>query len=278
MNLGGWAAPGRSRRSPATAYWILILPSLTLADVHSDCFDRQWGVTCDKTRVEDAKAADQAFAPVAAGEGWARGCYLVQYATDAKGPSSIVVSLKGKKGGTAPACLDVATQGPGLPSAALSRLAGRFRDALAGLPASARTTALRGVTEVYVTDGRGGDARAKIAPTAASSRVPGEPTSAQKIRAKYSVKDLAKIRSAAQEARSDNRWPADQQASYLKSREKTKAKDPSINRRTCECLLEVMMDKYDSFGDFVKERANGGGQPEDAMKTAFGICLAAFGD
>lgn len=257
---------------------VTAVPGAATAALHPDCFDKQWGVTCDKARVEDAKAADQAFASVAVREGWARGCYLVQYATDASGPSSIVVSLKGKKGGAAPSCLDMAKQGPGLPAAALSRLAGQFRDALAGLPTSARATVLRGVTEVYVTDGRGGDATAKIAPTAAEARAPGVPTSAQKIRSKYSAQDLAKIRAAAQEARSDNRWPADQQGSYLKSCEKTKAKDPSINRRTCECLLEVMMDKYDSFGDLVKERANGGGPPDDEMKTAFGICLAAFGD
>ena len=255
-----------------------LVPRPASGDVHPDCFDKQWGVTCDKTRVEDAKAADRAFVPIAVREGWARSCYLVQYATDAGGPSSIVVSLKGKKGGTAPSCLDMARQGPGLPAAALSRLAGQFRDALAGLSASARATVLRGVTEVYVTDGRGGDATVKIAPTPAGARSPGVPTSAQKIRSKYSAQDLAKIRAAAQEARSDNRWPADQQGSYLKSCEKTKAKDPSINHRTCECLLEVMMDKYDSFGDLVKERANGGGQPDEAIKTAFGICLAAFGD
>ena len=105
-----------------------------------------------------------------------------------------------------------------------------------------------------------------------------ESTPAQRLRAGMSAKKLEELRGLATEIHSDRRWSTEQQGSYLKTCEKTKAKDPSINRRTCECLLEVMMDRYETFGDHVKEVANGGGKPDDQVKTLFGICLVAYGD
>ena len=113
--------------------------------------------------------------------------------------------------------------------------------------------------------------------TAPDVGVAAEPTKAQQLRAKYSAKDWAEIQAAAKEIHSDRRWPKDQRETYLKACEKTKAKEPSINRRTCECMLEVMMEKYETLGDHAKERMNGGGQPDDEMKTLFGICLAVYG-
>ncbi len=59
---------------------------------------------------------------------------------------------------------------------------------------------------------------------------------------------------------------------------KAKKDEPSINRRLCECYLELMMEKYATMGDFSKDLVNNGTQNDEKTAGLTGMCLAAFGD
>jgi hypothetical protein len=89
---------------------------------------------------------------------------------------------------------------------------------------------------------------------------------------------LREIQHEMSEMRSGNRWPTAQQERYLKICLKRKTSEPSLNQRACECQLEVMMDKYSTFGDFAKDLVDNGAKPDEQTSGLFGLCSVAFGD
>jgi hypothetical protein len=173
-----------------------LLPLPASADVHPDCLDQQWGVTCDKARVADARTIDQVVAPLATRLGWKQGCYRVQYVKGDDGaPGTILVRLHGAKGGAAPACITTAfpsltpgekqalvdrgLRGDALAQAAiqvstekaqraaasettLRKLAAELLAAIAALPAEDRGRLLRGVADIVVVNGWGGTGSASV--------------------------------------------------------------------------------------------------------------------
>ena len=83
----------------------VVASSNAMADVHPDCYDAKWGITCDKGRIEDVKALDALAAPVISRAGWARGCYQLQILkADATNPPVIMIVLLGPKGAPDPDC------------------------------------------------------------------------------------------------------------------------------------------------------------------------------
>jgi hypothetical protein len=90
--------------------------------------------------------------------------------------------------------------------------------------------------------------------------------------------DLKELRAELAKMRSPNRWPQAQKDRYLKICMKAKKDEPSINRRVCECYLEVMMEKYATMGDFSKDLVNNGVQTNEKVAGLTGMCIAAFGD
>jgi hypothetical protein len=136
-------------------------PASATADVHPDCFDAEWGVTCFKDRVEDAKLIDAVLAPALARLGWERACYLVQYVKgDNGGPDLILVSVQGAMHEHAPTCTRLSLPGDprersrGTGSRELRRIAERLKKALLDSPKAVRTKTLRNLREITVVDGR----------------------------------------------------------------------------------------------------------------------------
>lgn len=104
------------------------------------------------------------------------------------------------------------------------------------------------------------------------------PTEAQELRAAMDANDLKTLRAELAKMRSPNRWPQAQQDRYVKACLRAKRDEPSINRRVCECYLEVMMEKYATMGDFSKDLVNNSVQRDEKVSGLIGMCLAAFGD
>lgn len=105
-----------------------------------------------------------------------------------------------------------------------------------------------------------------------------EPTTAQGLRAALTPERLQEIRSEMAAMRSGNRWPGAQQDRYVQVCLRHEANEPSLNPKTCGCELEVMMDKYVTFGDLVNDLMNHGGQPDERTAGLIGMCLVSFGD
>lgn len=101
-------------------------------------------------------------------------------------------------------------------------------------------------------------------------------TAAQKARANLAPEELKMIRVELANLHSANRWAQAQQDRYLTTCEKQKAKDPSINRRFCECSLEVVMDRFATAGDYAMHLVDGG-KPDEQMAGMTGMCLVAYG-
>lgn len=88
----------------------LCIATSALADVSPDCFAEEMREVslCAQNRIEDAEAADRLLAPVIARHGWSRGCYELQYvAGDNGGPDTLLISIHGARGGSAPACRSI---------------------------------------------------------------------------------------------------------------------------------------------------------------------------
>jgi hypothetical protein len=111
-----------------------------------------------------------------------------------------------------------------------------------------------------------------------TSPVAGTPTTAQQLRSEISPQDLKALRKNMAEMKSPNRWPAAQQDRYRKICLKQKAEESSLNARTCGCYLEIMMNRYGTFGDYAKDLVETGAPADQKTKVLFGACLAAFGD
>jgi hypothetical protein len=72
-------------------------------------------------------------------------------------------------------------------------------------------------------------------------------------------------------------WQSLGRSPALESCLKQKPEEPTINARACDCYLEVMMDRYRTMGDYVKDLTDTGAPPDEKTKFLFGACLAAFG-
>lgn len=155
------------RRIPqvgAAAVVACCLLGVSRAEVHPDCFDKQWGVTCAKERAEDAQAADAALAGVAARQGWQQACYQLQYVGGQNGEAyMILISMMGKKGGTAPDCLDPVSTTRGVASVGqMEKLAADMKKALLRLPPAGKAKVLRQVDSLALVNGRGGQVELQI--------------------------------------------------------------------------------------------------------------------
>jgi hypothetical protein len=105
-----------------------------------------------------------------------------------------------------------------------------------------------------------------------------EPTTAQQLRSEISPQDLKALHKNMAEMKSENRWPAAQQDRYRKICLKQKSEESSLNTRTCDCYLEIMMNRYGTFGDYAKDIMETGAPQDQKTKVLIGACLAAFGD
>lgn len=104
-------------------------------------------------------------------------------------------------------------------------------------------------------------------------------TRAQKLRAEMTAEELRMVREELAPMRSKNRWPTVEQTAYLMSCEAAKKDDASINRRMCECTMEVVMNKFATGGEYSQHLTDHHGQPDDKeLATMTGLCAAAYGD
>jgi hypothetical protein len=101
---------------------------------------------------------------------------------------------------------------------------------------------------------------------------------AQQLRDRMPANERETLKVELAKMRSPNRWPQAQQDRYVKVCMKAKKDEPSINRRVCECYLEVMMERYATMGDFSKNLVNNGVQNDEEVAGLTGMCVAAFGD
>lgn len=92
--------------SGLTGLWFSFAPGRVLAAVDLDCFAGADSFTCDQSRVKDAEAVDSLFRPIIEKAGWNWRCYSVQYVRgDGDAAGTLLVSIRGPKGGAAPDCL-----------------------------------------------------------------------------------------------------------------------------------------------------------------------------
>ncbi|MBE2254327.1 MAG: AgmX/PglI C-terminal domain-containing protein [Myxococcus sp.] len=105
------------------------------------------------------------------------------------------------------------------------------------------------------------------------------PSRAQKLRAEMSAEELRTVREELAPMHSKNRWPAVAQGEYLASCEAAKKDDASINRRMCECTMEVVMNKFATAREYGQYLRDHEGQADDEeLATMTGLCAAAYGD
>lgn len=75
------------------------------AEVDPDCLEGSDSFLCASNRLGDATEIDKMLVPIAEKSGWSGDCISVLYTKgDSGGPSTIVVSINGPKGGRAPSC------------------------------------------------------------------------------------------------------------------------------------------------------------------------------
>ena len=108
---------------------------------------------------------------------------------------------------------------------------------------------------------------------------PVQPTRAQKLRDEMTADELRTIREELAPMHSENRWPSGDQDRYLKTCESAKKDDASINRRLCECTMEVVMNKFTAASEYARHLKDHDGQADDKeLSTLFGLCTTAYGD
>lgn len=105
-----------------------------------------------------------------------------------------------------------------------------------------------------------------------------ESTTAGRVRAALTPERLREVREQMSAMRSPHRWPSAQQDHWLRICLGQESAEPSINQRTCQCELEVMMDRYASLGALVKELRASGGASDERTAGLVGMCLASFGN
>lgn len=105
-----------------------------------------------------------------------------------------------------------------------------------------------------------------------------ESTTAGRMRAALTADRLKELRQEMSVLRAENRWPDAQQQRYLQVCLRQRYSEPSINRRACECELEVMMARYSTLGELVNDLMNDGSEPDRPTSVLIGKCLASFGE